>query len=145
MYNTFCSEHVFNSNHNIVSLGRNVPQFAKINGTRNDDYSESNVLRITWSLIFELLFPSNQHNFIVKTGETISVMSQEHKQGTSSDISNVIAFKIDIRVISKNHGKEIDVDCGKIAKNDEANKIIKNEGKLSRETKDTVDSILTCV
>lgn len=121
------------------------PHLLKKNGIRDDDYSESDVLRIIWSPIFELLFPPNQHNLIVKTGETVSVMSQEHKQDTYSDSSNVIAFKIDIRVIFKNHGKEIDVVCGEIAKNDEANKIITDEGKLSRETKDAVDSILTLV
>ncbi|KAI8882851.1 hypothetical protein K501DRAFT_139156, partial [Backusella circina FSU 941] len=91
------------------------------------------------------LFPPNQHNLIVKTGETISVMSQEHKQDTYSDSSNVVAFKIDIRVIFKKHGKEIDVVCGEVAKNDEDSKVITDEGKLSRETKDAVDSILTLV
>lgn len=121
------------------------PHLLKKNGARNSDYSESDVLRIVWSPIFELLFPPNQHNLIVKTGETISVMSQEHKQDTYSDSSNVVAFKIDIRVIFKKHGKEIDVVCGEVAKNDEDSKVITDEGKLSRETKDAVDSILTLV
>jgi hypothetical protein len=67
----------------------------KKNGTQGSDYSESDVLRIVWSPILELLFPPNQHNLTVKTGETISVMSQEYKQDTCSDSPNIIAFKID--------------------------------------------------
>ncbi|KAI8077409.1 hypothetical protein BDF21DRAFT_420965 [Thamnidium elegans] len=129
----------------VLNLIGTYPHLLKKNGARNSDYSESDVLRIIWSPIFELLFPPNQHNLIVKTGETISIMSQEHKQDTYSDSSNVIAFKIDIRVIFKKQGKEIDVVCGEVAKNDEDNKIITDEGKLSRETKDAVDSILTLV
>ncbi|EPB87451.1 hypothetical protein HMPREF1544_05761, partial [Mucor circinelloides 1006PhL] len=119
------------------------PHLLKKNGARDKDYSESDVLRIVWSSIFELLFPPNQHNLIVKTGETISVMSQEHKQDTYSDSSNIIAFKIDIRVIFKKQGKEIDVVCGEVTKNDEDSKVITDAGKLSRETKGSVDSILT--
>ncbi|KAL0084354.1 hypothetical protein J3Q64DRAFT_1822554 [Phycomyces blakesleeanus] len=129
----------------VLNLIETYPHLLKKNKTRNSDYSESDVLRIVWSPIFELLFPPNQHNLIVKTGETISVMSQEHKQDTYGDSSNVVAFKIDIRVIFKKHGKEIDVVCGEVAKNDEDSKVITDEGKLSRETKDAVDSILTLV
>lgn len=116
------------------------PHLLKKNGAHNSDF-----LRIVWSPIFELLFPPNQHNLIVKTGETVSVMSQELKQDTYSDSSNIIAFRIDIRVIFKNHGKEIDVVCGEVAKNDGDSKVITDEGKLSRETKDAVDSILALI
>lgn len=83
------------------------PHLLKKNGANNSDYSESDALRILWSPIFELLFPPNQHNLIVKTGETISVMSQENKQDTYGDSSHIIAFKIDIRVIFKNREKKL--------------------------------------
>ncbi|KAG2212585.1 hypothetical protein INT47_000561 [Mucor saturninus] len=129
----------------VLNLIETYPHLLKKNRTSNSDYSESDVLRIIWSPIFELLFPPNQYNLIVKTGETVSLMSQEHKQDTYSDSPNVVAFKIDIRVIFKKHGKEIDVVSGEVAKNDEDSKVITDEGKLCRETKDAVDSILTLV
>lgn len=52
-------------------------------------------------------------------------------------------FKIDIRVVFTSPGNDIDIVSGEIAKNDEGTKVTTDEGKLSRETKDAVDSILT--
>ncbi|KAG1442705.1 hypothetical protein G6F56_010958 [Rhizopus delemar] len=130
------------SNLNLIEI---YPHLLKKNGAHDSDYSESDGLRIVWPHIFELLFPPNRHNLIVKSEETISVISQEHKQDTYSDSSNDIAFKINIRVIFKNHRKEIDVVCEEVAKNDKDSKVITDEEKLSCKTKDAVDSILSLV
>ncbi|KAG1446272.1 hypothetical protein G6F56_009627 [Rhizopus delemar] len=111
-----------NQNRSCLKLFEHVLNLKK-NGAHNSNYSESDFLRIVWSPIFELLFPPNQHNLIVKTGETISVMSQEHNQDNY----------------------KIDVVCGEVAKNDEDSKVMTDKGKLSRETKDAVDSILVFV
>lgn len=57
----------------------------------------------------------------------------------------LLLLKSILEWFSKNHGKEIDVVCGEVAKSDEDSKGITDEEKLSRETKGSVDSILTLV
>ncbi|KAI8048608.1 uncharacterized protein B0P05DRAFT_480928, partial [Gilbertella persicaria] len=90
------------------------------------------------------LFPLNQHSLIVKTGETIRFRSQEHKELYDTSLNNK-AFKINARVIFKNDGKKVDVVCGEVARNVLNRKIMTDEGKLSHETKDAVDSTLSLV
>lgn len=80
---------------------------------------------------------------MVKTGETTSCISQEHKDDYYEDVSNVKAFKIYIRVVFENDRKEIDIVFDELAKNDKDMKIISDEKKLSWETKDTVDSMIS--
>jgi hypothetical protein len=79
----------------------------------------------------------------IKTSETISVISQEQKEDAYGHLVNVKAFKIDVRIIFANSKIQIDIVSGEIAKNDQDMKIITDEGKLCRETKDAVDSILS--
>lgn len=87
-----------------------------------EDYSENDFLRIVWSPILELLFMPYEHGLITKTGETISKYhisrTQEHKQDLYFDSLDVVAFKIDAKIILKNNGKDVDIVSDELAKND---------------------------
>lgn len=57
-------------------------------------------------------------------------------------MEHVISIKIDIRFLVDYNNKEYDVACGEVAKHDGEKKMIDDEGKLCREAKDIVDSLL---
>lgn len=107
-----------------------------------DDHSESDLLRIVWSPILEFIFPKK--NYVkVKTGETINAISQQQKKDLYCEEDSVKAFKIDIRVIHNTNGAEVDIVAGEIAIDDEDTKLVSDEGKLCRETKDAVDAMIS--
>lgn len=57
-----------------------------------EDYSENDFLRLIWSSILELLFLPYEHGLIVKTGETITIISQEHKEEFYVDSLDAVVF-----------------------------------------------------
>lgn len=56
---------------------------------------------------------------------------------------SVTEFKIDIRVIHNTNGAEFDIAASEIAIDDEDTKLVSDEGKLCRETKDAVDAMIS--
>lgn len=52
--------------------------------------------------------------------------------------NKIVGFKIDLR-------REIDICAGEIASHDEDNKIILDEGKLNRESKDILDHLISII
>ncbi|KAL9541205.1 hypothetical protein MBANPS3_009249 [Mucor bainieri] len=113
----------------ILEIVDTYPHMLSKNPPTGCAFSESDVLRIIWS----------------PTGETISVVSQENKEDLYGTNTSIKAFKIDIRVIYNRGKKQVDIVSGELAKNDEDLKIVTDEGKLNRETKDAVDSIISII
>ena len=65
------------------------------------------------------------------------------KQETYENKSNIIGFKIDIRLVYDGQEHELDVGAGEIAKNTNAEKkIFMDEAKLLRESKDILDYLI---
>ncbi|CAO3655121.1 unnamed protein product [Mucor hiemalis] len=107
----------------ILNLLINYPEY--VCKDLEDDHSESDLLRI------------------VKTGETINAISQQQKKDLYCEEDSAKAFKIDIRVIHITNGAAVDIVAGEIAIDDEDTKLVSDEGKLCRETKDAVDAMIS--
>ncbi|CAO3655755.1 unnamed protein product [Mucor hiemalis] len=68
--------------------------------------------------------------------------STENKSQMYSDSPNVKGFKIDIRVVYHLNGADYDLLNGEVASYDGDEKIIMNEGKLTREGKEIQDTLV---
>ena len=105
--------------------------------------SEHDVLDL-WSPIFKLLIGIN-NAVRLKKGETVNPVSTEQKKLLYPNESNVKGFKIDFRILSDVEGDEFDFAAGEVAidcSSDE--KVIHDEVKLLRESKDIADRLADC-
>lgn len=59
--------------------------------------------------------------------------------------SKIIGFKIDLRLLFRHKNHDIDICAGEIANNDGDSKIIDDEGKLNRESKDILDNLISII
>ncbi|CAO3614773.1 unnamed protein product [Mucor hiemalis] len=110
-------------------------------------FSENDYLRVVWSNFFEYLFPATG-NIKIKTGETTYYKSTENKYQLYSHLPNTsktIGFKIDLRLLVRHNNRDIDICAGEIANHDGDSKIIDDEGKLNRESKDILDNLISII
>ncbi|CEP14977.1 hypothetical protein [Parasitella parasitica] len=111
------------------------------------DFSENDYLRVVWSNFFEYLFPASG-NIKIKTGETTYYKSAENKSQLYAHFPNtskIIGFKIDLRLLLRLNSRDIDICAGEIASHDGDSKIIDDEGKLNRESKDILDNLISII
>ncbi|KAL9541690.1 hypothetical protein MBANPS3_008974 [Mucor bainieri] len=99
---------------------------------------------IVWSPIFLLLFPPSS-NIRVKAGESINAVSTFNKKELYSDSSHVKGFKIDFRFLVDIKQDEYDIGVGECAIDSSDTKAVTDEGKLTREAKDSLDKVLRAV
>ncbi|KAI8378914.1 hypothetical protein BD560DRAFT_307476, partial [Blakeslea trispora] len=78
----------------------------------------------------------------IKTGESIFSTSTARKKEPYPDANDIRGFKTDIRFLVDVGRKEIDVAVAEVAKDDNKNKTISDQGKLSREGKDIIDNLV---
>ncbi|OAD00466.1 hypothetical protein MUCCIDRAFT_113949 [Mucor lusitanicus CBS 277.49] len=93
--------------------------------------------------IFLLLSPPPPSSHVrIKAGESINASSTANKKELHGDSTHVKAFKIDFRFLTDMREEEYDIGIGECAINSSDSKAVKNEGKLIRELKETLDKIL---
>ncbi|KAG1465488.1 hypothetical protein G6F46_003713 [Rhizopus delemar] len=102
---------------------------------------ENEYLRLIWSSIFEQLFLPNGIVYVI-TGEGENAYSTESKKEQYPQAKSVHGFKIDIRLVVEIEEEEIDVAVVECAKKSDDNKAIKDNAKLLRECKDTIDGLV---
>ncbi|KAL7333948.1 hypothetical protein PS15p_202785 [Mucor circinelloides] len=107
--------------------------------------TQSDYLRCIWSRILEALFPPEKNLIRIKSGESINSASNINKNEQYVGAASVKSLKIDFRLLVDVSESEIDVGAGECALNDYDDKAITDEGKLARETKDTLDEIIKLV
>ncbi|KAI7896596.1 uncharacterized protein EV154DRAFT_411033, partial [Mucor mucedo] len=73
---------------------------------------------------------------IVSISELYNPFAAAKKKETLIDAKNVIAFKIDLRIVCKCHGTSFGPVNGEAASHSGDDNIIDDEGKLTREGKD---------
>ncbi|KAI7866966.1 hypothetical protein BDF14DRAFT_763857 [Spinellus fusiger] len=106
------------------------------------DPEETDYLRIVWSPIFQLLFPKDSP-IVVKTGETSNKQSSLNKTEQYHTNKELSAFKIDVRLCVVKKKICIDLACCELSKHDADDKLIMDEGKLTREAKDITDHLIS--
>ncbi|KAI9493825.1 hypothetical protein BDB00DRAFT_356739 [Zychaea mexicana] len=106
---------------------------------RGSKYTENDYLRIVWSPILERIFSSPLR---LISGESIFKYTTKQKQQLYDESNDVKGFKIDIRYVVDKNGKTYDLGAAELGKDGASCKIIQDEGKLTREGKDVVDSLL---
>lgn len=95
--------------------------------------------------IFKTMFPPEKSLVRIKTGESIFSTSTASKKELYPDAKDIRGFKIDIRFTVDIDRKEIDVAVAKVAKDDNKDKTISDQGKLSLEGKDIIDNLVDIV
>lgn len=61
------------------------------------------------------------------------------------DTTKIVGFKIDLRLLVRHDDRDIDICTGEIASHDGDSKIVSDEGKLNRESKDILDNLITTI
>ncbi|CEI92583.1 hypothetical protein RMCBS344292_06838 [Rhizopus microsporus] len=61
------------------------------------------------------------------------------------NIFKIIGFKIDLRLLFRHNNRDIDICAVEIASHDGDNKIIDDEGKPNRESKDILDNLISII
>jgi hypothetical protein len=79
---------------------------------------------------------------ITNDNSTINRKEQYNLNDENEDTQRVLGFKIDIRLIFKEKNAIIDLCAGEIANNDKDSKIISDEGEVTREARDILDSLV---
>ncbi|KAI8877125.1 hypothetical protein K501DRAFT_307263, partial [Backusella circina FSU 941] len=82
------------------------------------------------------------------SGETTYYKSAENKSQLYAHLPNtskITGFKIDLRLLFRHNNRDIDICAGEIASHDGDNKIIDDEGKLNRESKDILDNLISII
>ncbi|KAI8085949.1 uncharacterized protein B0P05DRAFT_466364 [Gilbertella persicaria] len=102
---------------------------------------ENDYLRTVWSSILEFLFPPKEKVRII-IGESENKHTTKEKAYLYRNSSNIHGFKINIRLVVDIGGDEADLVVSECAKNDEDNKIIQDEEKLLRKSKDALDGMI---
>ncbi|KAI8367220.1 hypothetical protein EDC96DRAFT_574724 [Choanephora cucurbitarum] len=103
---------------------------------------ENEYMRLMWSYLLELLFPPKGIVRVV-TGESENAYSTESKKEQYPLAKSVHGFKIDVRlVVEVGDEEEIDLAVGECAKRIDDNKAIKDNAKLLRECKDSIDRLI---
>lgn len=70
------------------------------------------------------------------------IFSTTNKAQLYPDESNIIGFKIDVRIILDIGDEESDLVAMEVAKDDHNTKIIEDSSKLLRETKDDLNNLI---
>ncbi|KAI8338843.1 hypothetical protein BD560DRAFT_459591 [Blakeslea trispora] len=102
---------------------------------------ENEYMRLIWSYLFELLFPPKGIVHVV-TGESENAHSTESKREQYPQAKSTHGFRIDMRFVVEIEEEEIDVAVGECAKKNDDSKAIRDNAKLLRECKDTVDGLI---
>ncbi|KAL1932143.1 hypothetical protein VTP01DRAFT_9199 [Rhizomucor pusillus] len=105
-------------------------------------YTESDYLGRIWLPLLDCVLGSGNRHIRAKSGESVSHHTVCAKQRQYADADNVIAFKFNIRFVYDMEDEEYDLGAAEIARMPpDDDKIIRDQGKLVREGKETVDMI----
>lgn len=86
------------------------------------------------------LYSNRRHRkFTVSSSESCNPSTAAKKKTTYSEAKNVIAFKIDVRIVCCYNGVNYELVNGEAACHSGDDKIVQDEGKLTREGKDIQD------
>lgn len=99
---------------------------------------ENDYFRILWSPLLEALFVKDKSIHII-CSESCNPSTAAKKKTTYSEAKNVIAFKIDVRIVCCCNGVNYELVNGESACNSGDDKIVQDEEKLTREGKDIQD------
>ncbi|CAO3675477.1 unnamed protein product [Rhizopus stolonifer] len=96
---------------------------------------ENDYIRILWSPLLEALFVKDKSIRII-CSESCNPSTAAKKKTIYSEAKNVIAFKIDVRIVCCYNGVNYELVNGEAACHSGDDKIVQDEGKLTREGKD---------
>jgi hypothetical protein len=85
---------------------------------------------------------------LLLVGKTTCYKSAEDKSQLYSHFpkpSKTTGFKIYLRLLVRYNNRDIDICAGEITNHDGDNKMIDDEGKLNRESKDILDNLITII
>lgn len=105
---------------------------------------ENDYLRLVWSPILEALFPPEESIRLI-AAKSVPKISSEAKKDQYPNGKSVRGFKIDTRLVLDINDKELDLAVGEIGKQPDDDKAIGDEGKLTREGKETLDGLIRSI
>ena len=107
--------------------------------------SMKSLVRVKWcvqAFLYQIVLGTN-HFHVLYSGESVNAVTTTKKQEVYQNKSNIIGFKIDIRLVYDGQEHQLDVSAGEIAKNTAAEKkVFMDQGKLLRESKDILDYLI---
>lgn len=91
-----------------------------------------------------LSFRSNQYlqKLCLQRREHLQQLHYDSREGVLWYPILCKGFKIDLRFLIDQRGKEYDLEAGEIARNDSKDMLVGDEGKLAREAEDVLDHLL---